>query len=507
MGALGWFKGERGYVRLAVLVILAGALLRFGLAALSHPSGDGCFHLSAARFIAEHGRIPFQDPFGDGREVFWAPPLFHLVAAAVYGVVSTSSVRAAEFAMKLVSPLFGVLTLPFIFLTVKKLFRSAKLAFLASFFVTFLPLHVYASTVSFVDSFATFFTTSAIYFVLDKKLLLAAILAGLSLSAKQNALFILPVFFVALFFTYRAGLSSFVKKALASALAIATVGCPWFIRNFLLLGNPFWPFLYKVFGGTIAPKAVESNFSFNYLLSPGVHSIQFYLEFFGVPSGSIAALSFVQLPFMNALLLAWFGATLLFFVPLIVGFFVKRNSHRVFLFAWLLSFFAMLLLYVMNLNMAFARLALPAIPAIAIFWALGFEKIAGYLGRFRLGGLGLSSLFVVIIVGCAAGFAVAEVVKTQVAANAWGAYEPDFQWIREHTPRDALVGYRGQCLSYNIDRLSNYDLRKVNYAWVNQNFRLEPISIVQPFYVQELEQNFQLVYDNPATGTKFYKRK
>ena len=502
-----WFRGERCWIRLAAVVIVVGAVLRFSLAAISHPSGDSCLHLSAARFIAENGSIPFLEPFGYGREVFWPPPLFHLIAATLYDLVSRFSVSAAEFAMKLVSPFFGSLTLPLVFLIVKRLFQNNRLAFFATFFVAFLPLHIYASTLSFIDSFVTFFTTAAIYLALERRVLLGAVFAGLSLSSKQNALFILPVFFYAIYVSYRSRIRTFIVKSAAAAAVVIVTGIPWFVRNFVLLGNPFWPFLYRIFGGTIVPKAVESNFSVAYLFNPIAHITQFYLEFFGVPSGSIASFSFIELPFMRLLLPLWLLATVIFFAPVIFGFFVKSVRHRSLLYLWLLVFFAMLLLYIMNLNMVFARLALPAIPAVAAFWALGFDKILSRLSSLKIVNMPLSTLFVVAVVGCAFAFAGAEAVKVTLAAKAWDVYSDDFTWIREHTPKDALVGYRGQCLSYNINRQVNYDLGKVNYVWVNQDFRLEPVSIVEPNYLHDIEQDFTLVYANKATGTNIYKRK
>ena len=502
-----WFRGDAGWVRLAAVVILIGTVLRFALAAISHPAGDSCLHLSVARFIAQNGRIPFLEPFGDGREVFWAPPLFHILAAGVYDFFRVFSTSAAEFAIKLVSPFFGALTLPFIFLIVKKLFQSSRLAFFAAFFVTFLPLHMYASSLSFVDSFVTFFTTAAIYFVLEKRIILASVLAGLSLSSKQNVLFILPVFFFAIFLAYRSNIRTAAAKAATAAAIILAAGGPWFVRNLVLLGNPFWPFLYKVLGGKIVPKAVESMFSVAYLFKPVAHIQQFYLEFFGVPSGSIAAFAFVQIPLMQPLLIAWFIATVIFFVPIVFGFFVRQNRNRPLLFVWLLAFFIMLLLYIMNLNMVFARLALPAIPAIAAFWALGFDRMLSKFSSVKLSGLQLSSLVAAVIICCAFAFSSAEIAKTVIASDAWSAYSSDFGWIKDNTPNDALIGYRGQCLSYNVDRPSNYNLGSVDYVWVNQGFKLEPISIVEPDSIQVIERNFSLVYENSATGTKIYERK
>src|SRR3989344_3069283 len=346
-------SGGADYARLAVAVIIIGAALRFFLAAISHPAGDSCWHLSVARFIAGNGRIPFTEPFGDGREVFWAPPIFHVVAAAVYRFFGLFSASAAEIAVKLVSPLFGSLPLPIVVLTARKLLGSGRLAFYAVFFVAFLPIHVYASAISFVDAFVAFFVAAAIYLALCGRVLSGAAMAGLAVSSKQNALFVLPVFFLALFSRYGGGFT-FVKKSFIAAVAIAITGLPWLIRNLVLLGNPFWPFLYKLIGGKIVPTVMETQFS--------------------------AAFSFVKLPFVQLLLPLWLLATAVFALPLIFGL-LCRGRHRLLLLAWILVSLAPLPLYVMSFNSVYARFFLTAIPAAAILWAVGLDAVLARIGR------------------------------------------------------------------------------------------------------------------------------
>ena len=236
MGAAGWLKKEFGwsdrYVRLTIAVMAIAALLRFVLAALSHPAGDACWHLSAARFMAENGRIPFGEPFGIvDRQFFSAAPLFHFVAAAVYRLFSLFSPGAAEFAVKLVSPLFGSLTLPLVFLLGRKLY-DARTAFFATLFVAFLPLHINSSVVSFVDSLAAFLAVLAVYFLASRKIFLSAIFIGLGLEAKQTMLALVPVFFIALLFYYRNNILSFcchqitaLSRSILSLRPLTGCGC------------------------------------------------------------------------------------------------------------------------------------------------------------------------------------------------------------------------------------------------------------------------------------------
>ncbi len=501
-GLVGWFVRKPAYVRWAIVVVVLGVLPRFVLAALSHPAGDSCYHLSVARFIAENGRLPFLQPFGiSDRLVFSAPPLFHIVAAAVYKFFSLFSLSAAEFAVKMVSQLLGSLTLPFVFLIGRKLYNS-RIAFFATLFVAFLPLLINSSVVSFVDSLATLLAAVAAYLILSRRIFLAAVFVGLGLLAKQTMIFMLPIFFFALFASYKDNIKIFFKKSAAVVAIIAVIGLPWLVRNYLLLGNPFWPFLYKILGGKIVPEGISGSFSLTNLFSLQ-HPVRFFLELFGAPAGNLSAAAFTNLPFSNVLIVVWLAAALVFFFPVILGLFSRGHKQKQFIYVWIASFLAVTVLYIMSLGIVFARFILPAAPALGILWALGIDSILKKFAKLKI----VAVAVILILIGCIFVFSAVESAKTAIAAKSWSAYSADFNWIKQNTPANALVAYRGQCLSYNVHRFSDYDLSKADYVWVNQGFRLEPISIVEPEIIRQIENGFEKVYENNSTRTIVYKRK
>ncbi|MBI2549618.1 hypothetical protein HYV83_00365 [Candidatus Woesearchaeota archaeon] len=507
MQFLSKLKGD--YAKLALIIIVIGAVVRFALAAVSHPAGDACWHLSVARFMAENGRIPFAEPFGIvDRQFFSAAPLFHLIAAAVYKFFSLFSPASAEFAFKMVSPFFGSLALPFVFLLGKKLYNS-RVAFFATLFVAFLPLHINSSAVSFVDSLATLLAVVAVYLLFCRRIFLSALFIGLSLEAKQTMLVLLPFFFLILLVYCKGNLKAFFSKSMVSGVIIALIGLPWFVRNYILFGNPVWPFMSKFFGGLPLPELANAHaqFSFGHLFSFD-RLARFHFELFGAPVGSLGALSFVNLPFPGVAVAVWIALTLLFILPAFIGVFVRQwKQHTFFLYGWILSFLLVEAAFITTTGLVSARYFLPATPAVALLWALGLDSILKKFSSNKLFGVKSFAVIVVIVIGCVFAFSAVETAKTVVAASAWSAYSSDFGWIRENTPKDALIGYNGQCMSYNAHRFSNYDLDRAGYAWVNQDFRLEPESIVQPSYLQQIERDFVPVYENKVTGTKVYKRK
>ncbi len=511
---------RNNYVKLAVAVIIIGALLRFSLAAVSHPAGDSCWHLSVARFIAENGRIPFAEPFGiSDRQFFSAAPLFHLAAAAVYRFFSLFGSAAAEFAVKLVSPLFGSLTLPFVFLLGRKMFGS-RIGFLATVFVAFLPLHINSSVVSFVDSLAALLAVIAVYFLLQKRILLSALFIGLGMGAKQTMLIMLPLFFLTLLAYNRNRLKAFLSTSFVPGLIIAVVGLPWFVRSYILFGNPVWPFLSGFFSSRLPDAGIvgsRAGFSLANLFSLD-RIAGFHLELFGAPTGSLGALSFVSLPFLQVFVAAWIAMTLLFLLPFLAGFFAgipastaSRGKQRMWLlYGWIMSFLFVVAVFVVNTGLVSARYFLPAVPAVGILWALGLDAIVRKFASFKLFNAKTSVVPVAVVlavVACIIAFSAVEVAKTAVAARAWSVYDDDFQWVKANTPENALIGYNGQCMSYNVHRFSNYNLEKADYAWVNQGFRVEPVSIVEPDILDRIERDFTPVYESKKTGTVVYKRK
>lgn len=505
-----WLRGMDGYAKMAVAVIVAAAILRFALAAVSHPAGDSCWHLSVARFIAENGRIPFAEPFGiSDRQFFSAAPLFHLAAAAVYRFFSLFGLAAAEFSVKLVSPLFGSLTLPFVFLLGRKMF-SSRIGFLATVFVAFLPLHINSSVVSFVDSLAALFAVIAVYFLLQKRILLSALFIGFGMGAKQTMLIMLPLFFLTILAYNRNRLKAFLSTSFVSGLIIAVVGLPWFVRSYILFGNPVWPFLSGFFSSRLPDAGIvgsRAGFSLANLFSLD-RIAGFHLELFGAPTGSLGSLSFISLPFLQVFVAAWIAMTLLFLLPFLAGILASRGKHRMWLlYGWIISFLFVVAVFVVNTGLVSARYFLPAAPAVGILWALGLDAIMRKFASFKLfnAKFSVAAVFAVVI-ACIIAFSAVEAAKTAVADRAWSVYDDDFQWVKANTPENALIGYNGQCMSYNVHRFSNYNLEKVDYVWVNQGFRVEPVSIVEPDVLDRIESDFTPVYENKKTGTVVYKR-
>ena len=473
------------------------SIIVLSLTSLHHVSGDGCWHANAGRFIAKNSRLPLFEPLGRD-EPFWSPPLYHIIAAGVYYFFSAFNNEIANFAVKFISPVFGVLSLIFSFLLIRKIY-SSKIAFYSTVFIAFLPIFLDYGIFSYVDGMLTFFVILSVYLLIENKVVLSGVAAGLAILIKYNGIFILPVL---AYITYKRfnDKKIFYRNIALIVLLPLLISAPWLIRNWILLGNPIWPFLNFIFNGVEAKSFTDVRIT--NIIHPDLY-IFTYLGLFGVPDGNYNTLFFFDIPYIKILLFAWLAGTIIFIIPLILGFFSKNiDKKRKGLFViWFCSYLILFFLYAINVGFSVSGIILPAIPAFALFWALGFERL---IGNKKL--KNLLKIFILI----AAGFVIVQIFKITVAANAWDFYKDDFEWVKSNTKPDSLFIANGQCIPYNIERTSVYaneeNLKKADYVWVNQEFGLDRRSVLDEKTLDVIEgnQKLKVVYSNNKTKTKVY---
>src|SRR3989344_1235185 len=274
------FKKSDKYTRYSIYVIILFSFIVLILASVYHVSGDGCWHVSSAKFISNNLKIPFMEPLGR-EEPFWSPPLYHIFAAIVYSAFNPFSHNAANFAVKFVSPIFGILTLLFSFLVIKKL-TNPKIAFYSTIFLAFIPIFIDYGVLSYVESTMMFFVILSVYFAVSDKPALSGISAGLAFLAKYNGIFIILVLLF-IFYNKYENKKIFLKKSLLALFLSFLIASPWLIRNWILLGNPIWPFLNFIFKGLEIKSFSAANIS--NLTNPWLF-IATYLGIFGVPDGN-----------------------------------------------------------------------------------------------------------------------------------------------------------------------------------------------------------------------------
>jgi 4-amino-4-deoxy-L-arabinose transferase-like glycosyltransferase len=479
-------KNLNKYTKLTIIAIILAIIVRFYLISIYSVSGDACWHFSVSKFMGDNTQIPLSEPLGRD-EPFWAPPLFHIVASVFYKLFGS-------IGLKLIAPLFGSLALIMSYLILKR-FINEKALFYAILFIAFIPISIDHSVLGYVESMLTFFVLLSIYFALDNKFIAASIATGLAILTKYNGIFVVPVL---LYIAYKYGnRKRFIKNFLIITIIPGIVGIPWFIRNWILLGNPVWPFLNFIFKGF--EKQSYSAFDLSGLFSISTY-IKTYLGFFGVPNGDYQTFSLINLPYMEILLAIFLIGTIIFVIPFLFGF--KKNKGSDIFYILFGSFAVLFLLFVTNVG-SVPRILLLALISLGFFYGVGTSNIIEKHKK-------LEKVVLVTAILIAFGFVMVESAKFTIASNSWNFYQEDFNWVKATTQKNDIFLVGGQCIPYHIDRTSlfpseistgNYD-----YIWINQNFWLDKRSILTEEYLPEIEsKNKELMYENKDTNTKIYR--
>lgn len=239
-------KNRSHKVLLAALALIIMLLLV--CLAPSYSNDSMVYHLTDAKYFATHHYVGFI-PYNSTNslwpylvEMFFTLALLWNMPAAL-GLVQFSLFLASCLAVYALC----------------KRFFTLKIAWLSMLIFMLVPGIWMETSQTYVDMGMVFYCLSAFYAFLVWKdgasrnwLILSAIMAGLALSVKYFSLMILLVL---VFFYIQAFLSGrvrsgkeFVNLGLSFALAIFISSCVWYVRQYMALGNPVFPFFSNVFG-------------------------------------------------------------------------------------------------------------------------------------------------------------------------------------------------------------------------------------------------------------------
>jgi hypothetical protein len=122
-----------------------------------------------------------------------------------------------------------------------------------------IPSVFLVSHMAYNDLFVTFYSMAAVFAFINwfgrpEKgwLILSGVFSGLALAGKYTALFLpfiglLGILWAARYYRFRFG--GAFRLLLLYGFIVAIVGSPFYIKNWIVTGNPFYPFLYGIFGG------------------------------------------------------------------------------------------------------------------------------------------------------------------------------------------------------------------------------------------------------------------
>lgn len=195
------------------------------------------YHLIAPRLILEQGRITAPpDNFSLN-----FPSLIEMLFLVGMTLKGDGAVQGLHW-------VFLPLTLGAILVFSQKYF-SWRIGWLAAAIFCAMPSMILLSTWAYNDLALVFYTFTAFAATLRARdsnragdFVLAGVLCGLAMGEKYTAA-LLPLVLAAMLFRPT---SAAIRNILFLLGAAALIAAPWFIRNWILVGNPFYPY---VFGG------------------------------------------------------------------------------------------------------------------------------------------------------------------------------------------------------------------------------------------------------------------
>ena len=373
------------------------------------------YGVNYAKIIFENGEIPLIAGPSIGLEMSASyPPGAQVLAVYLYVFAG----NAGDFYFRILQPIFGLVTIlatyKFAMVVTKNRTASVFAMFTLTSMSTFWELFVhetYLMCLTLMLTLATFFFFKA-YNSSDadaKKYEIAGTLFC-CFSALTSYIGIFS-FGLLLLYSVNRGLSA--KRFTWLAILVPVIVLPWYVRNFLLLGNPIYPLLG--IGNYLDPLLLNS-------------SAQHFQNWAQVPFFSLFSI------------ICKVGAGILF-LAIMYFTFAKRKQ-----FYLILPFYLFLVgLTIMGVHIPFVRYLIIALPALAVILAVSAKSLRPpHASLERITAVTLISLVLVssvLVLPCINFFRPTSTRGDDKWSYLSQVFEEGdaWQWINENTPTDARI--------------------------------------------------------------------
>ena len=290
-----------------------------------------------------------------------------------------------DIAPKIIHLGFGFATSWLIYFYLKKKF-SRKWGLLGMVFFSTTPIVVWLSTSAYVDLGMTFFTTGSVLALLRWRdsdynhfgwLLISSLCMGIAIGSKYNALIAWFIVNLTVMFSYVRDTSKqlgALKYSMVFLIVTAIVASPWYFKNFLLTGNPFYPLFSSFFKflhhhpvpGVLHGQAIIKSEKISFFEMRKVMYGENFWETLLIPIRMFFQGKDNSYQYFQGVL----NPILIVFSPLI--FFNKRYAKDKFIFVFFTVFFIIAAYFLTDKQV---RYILPAIPFLAIIAVMGIKDL------------------------------------------------------------------------------------------------------------------------------------
>jgi len=204
-------------------------------------------HLAVPKLWLKHGGF---------YEIHWADYSYYPMFINLLYLISLYFKN--DIAPKFIHLAFGLGTGWLIYLYLKQKFdRNWSLLGVVIFFTT--PIVIWLCTSAYIDLGMTFFTTGSVLAFIKwrdseyakfKWLLISSCCMGMAIGSKYNALIAWVILNLILMLSYAKDTQrqiATLKYGITFFMITAIVGSPWYLKNFIQTGNPFYPLFESFF--------------------------------------------------------------------------------------------------------------------------------------------------------------------------------------------------------------------------------------------------------------------
>ena len=323
--------------------------------------------------------------FGSSGSVEWSGN-YPMLVPMLYAWFNFSLGTVNDFLSRTIFPVFGVATLVSVYAFSRKLHGSTAAVFSIYVLIT-MPIFFAHLAIGYIDVVLTFYFTLALYFLqkaYEKEdavyAVLSGFLAGFAAWTKYQGLFLVPiilVFWLLIKISDKSHSNNITSIFLKVFFAFVLIASPWYLRNWILLGNPVYPNMFMIFGG----RSLDS-----WLLS---QNYEYWIGRWAMLLGTDRSFdSLLRLPIrllvkddsLNSLgqdgagfLLTCFGIPGLF-----ISLFKRRKSDFLLL-SWILVYFSLWFVFLYY----FIRYLLPVTPALSMLAGRLLSEISSGIKNSR----------------------------------------------------------------------------------------------------------------------------
>ena len=195
---------------------------------------------------------------GDGLGANY-PHLYPTIAASIAILAD----KWDDLFSRIIPPIMGIITQIFIYFTILKLTKKSLYSLLGVLLFRIIPYGIaynifasdYATAIAFTAGFFYFITSH--YF--DKNpidIIIAGLIASTSTHINYLMWSLWGIFF--LYTLHYSIINQKLKKGILIITIMLLIASIWYVRNYIITGNPVYAFYYKIFGGkNINPMILE----------------------------------------------------------------------------------------------------------------------------------------------------------------------------------------------------------------------------------------------------------